>query len=184
MLDALPRPPPARARRSLGRVHPRQRPQLPRALLSVRDGARINAGTRPTTRQFADAERQLRFYVDAGLFAARGAEHLDRASPATSSASCWRNRTNGSARRGGRRAEQSARRGRALPAAAQALEPLWGRAPSIRKASSRPALGYLITGIGRASLLKGRSSTPARSAPPGAPPFAPPIPRCCASSGR
>src|SRR4051812_39138776 len=30
-----------------------------RALLSVRDGARINAGTRPTDSDFADYERQL-----------------------------------------------------------------------------------------------------------------------------
>lgn len=39
------------------------------ALRSVRDGARINAGTRPTTRQFADAEAQLRTYVEAGFTA-------------------------------------------------------------------------------------------------------------------
>lgn len=38
-----------------------------RALTSVRDGARLNAGTRPTTRQFADAERQLELYVAAGF---------------------------------------------------------------------------------------------------------------------
>jgi TetR/AcrR family tetracycline transcriptional repressor len=38
-----------------------------RALLSVRNGARINAGTRPSTRQFAEAERQLELYVEAGL---------------------------------------------------------------------------------------------------------------------
>lgn len=38
-----------------------------KALLSVRNGARINAGTRPTTRQFADAERQLQLYVEAGF---------------------------------------------------------------------------------------------------------------------
>ena len=37
------------------------------AMLSVRDGARINAGTRPSTSQFADAEKQLRLYVDAGF---------------------------------------------------------------------------------------------------------------------
>ncbi len=37
------------------------------ALRSVRDGARVNAGTRPTTRQFADAEAQLKLYVDAGF---------------------------------------------------------------------------------------------------------------------
>lgn len=40
------------------------------AMRSVRDGARINAGTRPSTRQFADAEQQLRLYVDAGFSAA------------------------------------------------------------------------------------------------------------------
>ena len=40
-----------------------------RALLSVRNGARLNAGTRPSTREFADAERQLRLYVDAGFSA-------------------------------------------------------------------------------------------------------------------
>jgi TetR/AcrR family tetracycline transcriptional repressor len=37
------------------------------AMLAVRDGARINAGTRPSTSQFADAERQLQLYVDAGF---------------------------------------------------------------------------------------------------------------------
>lgn len=38
-----------------------------RAMLSVRDGARLNAGTRPDPAQFADAEKQLRLYVDAGF---------------------------------------------------------------------------------------------------------------------
>ena len=37
------------------------------ALLSVRNGARINAGTRPSTRQFAEAEQQLELYVAAGF---------------------------------------------------------------------------------------------------------------------
>ncbi len=40
-----------------------------RTLLSVRDGARLNAGTRPATREFADAERQLQLYVEAGFTA-------------------------------------------------------------------------------------------------------------------
>lgn len=40
-----------------------------RAMLAVRDGARINAGTRPSTSQFADAEKQLQLYVDAGFTA-------------------------------------------------------------------------------------------------------------------
>jgi TetR/AcrR family tetracycline transcriptional repressor len=40
-----------------------------KALLAVRDGARLNAGTRPATREFADAERQLQLYVDAGFTA-------------------------------------------------------------------------------------------------------------------
>ena len=38
-----------------------------RTLLAVRDGARLNAGTRPATREFADAERQLQLYVEAGF---------------------------------------------------------------------------------------------------------------------
>lgn len=37
------------------------------ALLSVRDGARINSGTRPTTDQFADAEAALTLYVAEGF---------------------------------------------------------------------------------------------------------------------
>lgn len=37
------------------------------AMLAVRDGARVNAGTRPSGTQFADAERQLQLYVDAGF---------------------------------------------------------------------------------------------------------------------
>jgi TetR/AcrR family tetracycline transcriptional repressor len=45
------------------------------ALLAVRNGARINAGTRPSTRQFADAEQQLQLYVDAG-FAPQEAFHI------------------------------------------------------------------------------------------------------------
>ena len=40
-----------------------------RALLSVRDGARVNAGTRPTDTDFADYERQLELYVAAGFTA-------------------------------------------------------------------------------------------------------------------
>lgn len=40
-----------------------------RTLLSVRDGARIAAGTRPSSADFADAERQLQLYVDAGFSA-------------------------------------------------------------------------------------------------------------------
>jgi len=38
-----------------------------KAMLAVPDGARINAGTRPSTSQFADAERQLQLYVNAGF---------------------------------------------------------------------------------------------------------------------
>ena len=45
------------------------------AMLAVRDGARINAGTRPDPAQFADAEQQLRLYVDAG-FTAEAALHV------------------------------------------------------------------------------------------------------------
>lgn len=45
------------------------------ALLAVRDGARINAGTRPTVSQFGDAEGQLKLYVDAG-FTAEAALHI------------------------------------------------------------------------------------------------------------
>ena len=39
-------------------------------LLSVRDGARLTAGTRPSTTEFADTERVLALYVDAGFSAA------------------------------------------------------------------------------------------------------------------
>jgi TetR/AcrR family transcriptional regulator, tetracycline repressor protein len=45
------------------------------AMLAVRDGARINAGTRPSAPQFADAELQLRLFVDAG-FSAEEAFHI------------------------------------------------------------------------------------------------------------
>ena len=38
-------------------------------LLSVRDGARLTAGTRPSVTEFADAEQMLRLYVDAGFSA-------------------------------------------------------------------------------------------------------------------
>lgn len=40
-----------------------------RTLLSVRDGARLAAGTRPSSADFADAERQLQLYADAGFSA-------------------------------------------------------------------------------------------------------------------
>jgi TetR/AcrR family tetracycline transcriptional repressor len=40
-----------------------------KTLLAVRDGARIAAGTRPSTTDFADAEKQLKLYVDAGFTA-------------------------------------------------------------------------------------------------------------------
>jgi TetR/AcrR family tetracycline transcriptional repressor len=43
-----------------------------KALLAVRDGARLNAGTHPSTNQFADAERQLELYVEAGFTPAQG----------------------------------------------------------------------------------------------------------------
>jgi TetR/AcrR family tetracycline transcriptional repressor len=46
-----------------------------RTLLAVRDGARIAAGTRPSTADFGDAERQLQLYVDAG-FSAEEALHI------------------------------------------------------------------------------------------------------------
>jgi TetR/AcrR family tetracycline transcriptional repressor len=46
-----------------------------KALLAVRDGARIIAGNRPTQGQFGEAEQQLRLYVDAG-FTAEAALYL------------------------------------------------------------------------------------------------------------
>ena len=46
-----------------------------KTLLTVRDGARIAAGTRPSTTDFADAEKQLKLYVDAG-FTAEEALHI------------------------------------------------------------------------------------------------------------
>tara|TARA_R110002124_G_scaffold63350_38_gene173393 strand:+ start:1296 stop:1946 length:651 start_codon:yes stop_codon:yes gene_type:complete len=38
-------------------------------LLAVRDGARLTAGTRPSEGDFADTERQLKIFVDAGFSA-------------------------------------------------------------------------------------------------------------------
>lgn len=38
-----------------------------RAMLAVRDGAHLNAGTRPSAKQLADAEAHLRLYVAAGF---------------------------------------------------------------------------------------------------------------------
>lgn len=38
-------------------------------LLSVRDGARLTAGTRPSATDFAEAEQQLKVYVDVGFSA-------------------------------------------------------------------------------------------------------------------
>ena len=46
-----------------------------KALLAVRDGARIIAGTRPTQVDFSDAEQRLSLYVDAG-FTAEAALYL------------------------------------------------------------------------------------------------------------
>lgn len=46
-----------------------------KALLAVRDGARISAGTHPTAAQFADAEQHLRLMVEAG-FPAETALHV------------------------------------------------------------------------------------------------------------
>jgi TetR/AcrR family tetracycline transcriptional repressor len=40
-----------------------------KTLLSVRDGARLTAGTRPTVAEFADTEKVLQLYVDAGFSA-------------------------------------------------------------------------------------------------------------------
>lgn len=46
-----------------------------KTLLAVRDGARLAAGTRPSTTDFADAELQLTLYVNAG-FTAEEALHI------------------------------------------------------------------------------------------------------------
>ena len=46
-----------------------------KTLLAVRDGARIAAGTRPSTNDFVDTELQLKFYVDAG-FSAEESLHI------------------------------------------------------------------------------------------------------------
>ena len=40
-----------------------------KTLLSVRDGARLTAGTRPSAGEFADAEQVLQLYVDTGFTA-------------------------------------------------------------------------------------------------------------------
>lgn len=40
-----------------------------KTLLSVRDGARLTAGTRPSVAEFADAEKVLQLYVDSGFSA-------------------------------------------------------------------------------------------------------------------
>lgn len=40
-----------------------------KTLLSVRDGARLTAGTRPSVAEFADAEKVLKLYVDTGFTA-------------------------------------------------------------------------------------------------------------------
>lgn len=40
-----------------------------KTLLSVRDGARLTAGTRPSVSEFADAEKVLQLYVDTGFSA-------------------------------------------------------------------------------------------------------------------
>jgi TetR/AcrR family tetracycline transcriptional repressor len=40
-----------------------------KTLLSVRDGARLTAGTRPSTTDFADTEKVLKLYVDVGFSA-------------------------------------------------------------------------------------------------------------------
>lgn len=40
-----------------------------KTLLSVRDGARLTAGARPSIAEFADAERVLQLYVDSGFSA-------------------------------------------------------------------------------------------------------------------
>jgi TetR/AcrR family tetracycline transcriptional repressor len=41
--------------------------QFRKALLAVRDGARVNAGTRPGNDEFAEFEQQLTLYADAGF---------------------------------------------------------------------------------------------------------------------
>jgi len=46
-----------------------------KALLAVRDGARVNAGTRPGQGEFAEFEQQLALYVDAG-FSPESALHV------------------------------------------------------------------------------------------------------------
>ena len=130
-----------------------------RALLSVRNGARINAGTRPSTRQFAEAERQLELYVAAGLtpaqaltvaigvaryvvgFVIEEQDERDRLDDVASASD------------GDPMAAVAP-----YPVLAEALKPLLGDGAINTESIFERGLGYLIAGV--------RASLPATKAPP------------------
>jgi TetR/AcrR family tetracycline transcriptional repressor len=123
-----------------------------KALLSVRNGARINAGTRPSARQFAEAERQLELYVGAGFnpdealtisigvaryvvgFVIEEQDERDRVD-------------DGSDWNGGDPLAEVA----AFPVLSEALKPLLGAGTINTESVFERGLGYMIAGI-RASL--------------------------------
>jgi TetR/AcrR family tetracycline transcriptional repressor len=135
-----------------------------RALLSVRNGARINAGTRPSARQFAEAERQLELYVKAGFtpeealtiaigiaryvvgFVIEEQDERDRVD-------------DGSDWNGGDPLAEVA----AFPVLSEALKPLLASGTINTESVFERGLGYMIAGI-RASLSR-KSKATAKGSP-------------------
>jgi TetR/AcrR family tetracycline transcriptional repressor len=142
------------------------------ALLSVRNGARINAGTRPTARQFADAELQLRLYVDAGFSAG---EALNISIAVTRYVVGFvleeqdeRERTEDEAASIGDPIEEVAQ----FPLLSIALKPLFAAGTVNTEGVFEAGLGYLLAGI-RESLAARGSAAPtkrSRKRPPPPPP--------------
>lgn len=136
-----------------------------RAMLAVRDGARLNAGTRPDDSQFADAERQLELYVASGFTP-------DEAF--TISISVARYVTGFVLEEQGERADDSAKIISArdpmeavaqFPLLANALRPLFALGTINTEAAFEGGLGYMIAGI-RGSLAGRRHARQASRAIP------------------
>src|SRR3569623_258723 len=126
------------------------------ALLSVRNGARINAGTRPSTRQFAEAEQQLELYVEAGFTPAE-------AQPIANGVARYvvgfvieeqeeRDRVDDGADWNG---GDPLAEGAPFPVLSEALKPLLGEGKINTESVFERGLAYMVAGI-RASLPAGK----------------------------
>lgn len=140
-----------------------------RAMLAVRDGARLNAGTRPDASQFADAERQLALYVDAG-FSPQEAFTIS-ISVARYVTGFVLEEQDESTRDELMSAHEESplKEVAAYPILSAALQPLFDAGTINTEAAFEGGLGYMVAGI-RASLRPRRPPQPPRAGRPAGPP--------------